>query len=337
MQSRGGRGERNDDDRLRYSIVRYFGLSESESDCGYCKQQRGPGETYGLWAYHLEPQHYQMMIDRNWRRCGHYVYRAVNEKICCPMYTIRCDAENFRPSRSQRRVLKNFNAYIRDDRKDRQKINRYSSKSNDIDESYRLLQAAEQWIETKSFDEEMLIENQNFEPIVSNRTNVSIQKDSHHCSERLSDGLTEESFRIIPENQNRTIKKESMKKKFRRRIRLEDKLMKREHCSREEARKILLERSKSKQPGTKTLEDYLDEISESKQKETKHSFRTRFVRFDSDSNETKLLMRESFDVYRKYQSKIHKESEDEISLKSYRRFLIDGPLEVSSSFSLFDE
>ncbi|KPM09231.1 arginyl-tRNA-protein transferase 1-like protein [Sarcoptes scabiei] len=119
-----------------------------------------------------------------------------------------------------------------------------------------------------------------------------------------------------------------MKKKFRRRIRLEDKLMKREHCSREEARKILLERSKSKQPGTKTLEDYLDEISESKQKETKHSFRTRFVRFDSDSNETKLLMRESFDVYRKYQSKIHKESEDEISLKSYRRFLIDGPLEV---------
>ncbi|KAL5965435.1 Arginyl-tRNA--protein transferase 1 [Taenia solium] len=37
-------------------------------------------------------------------RHGSHVYKTVNEKTCCPVFTIRCDTEHFRISKTQKRV-----------------------------------------------------------------------------------------------------------------------------------------------------------------------------------------------------------------------------------------
>ena len=45
-------------------------------------------------------------------RCGILVYKPNNRKTCCPAYTIRCDAMNFRISKSQKKVLRDINNFL---------------------------------------------------------------------------------------------------------------------------------------------------------------------------------------------------------------------------------
>ena len=39
------------------------------------------------------------------------------ERTCCPLYTIKCDAPSFKPSKSQKKVVKKFVHYILHDKK----------------------------------------------------------------------------------------------------------------------------------------------------------------------------------------------------------------------------
>ncbi|CAG2164796.1 unnamed protein product [Oppiella nova] len=57
-----------------------------------------------MWAHRLSNMNYQNLIDRNWRRSGKYCYKPVLERTCCPMYTIRCDAVNFKLRKSHKKV-----------------------------------------------------------------------------------------------------------------------------------------------------------------------------------------------------------------------------------------
>ena len=98
--------------------------------CGYCKtssnnsssgdaQGKGKGDgngkggsskkahtsaTFGLSAKCLLCEDYQALIDLGWRRSGTYLYRPINAETCCPCYTIRLQADQFQPSRSQRQL-----------------------------------------------------------------------------------------------------------------------------------------------------------------------------------------------------------------------------------------
>lgn len=57
-------------------------------------------------ATSLSVQDYQTMINAGWRRSGDYLYRPDISRSCCASYTIRLHAGSFRPSASQKRVLK---------------------------------------------------------------------------------------------------------------------------------------------------------------------------------------------------------------------------------------
>ncbi|RUP52027.1 hypothetical protein BC936DRAFT_143203 [Jimgerdemannia flammicorona] len=81
------------------------------SNCGYCKSG-DTSHTFGIWAHLLTCRDYQDLIDRGWRRSGHYVYKPNLRKSCCPQYTIRLDATQFKPSKSQRKIISKFNRYI---------------------------------------------------------------------------------------------------------------------------------------------------------------------------------------------------------------------------------
>ena len=48
-------------------------------------------------------------------RSGKYVYKPTMDKMCCPSYTIRCEALKFKPSKSQKKVLRKCTKYLMDD------------------------------------------------------------------------------------------------------------------------------------------------------------------------------------------------------------------------------
>lgn len=67
-----------------------------------------------MWAETLTVQDYQNLIDRGWRRSGKYCYKPIMDQICCPQYTIRCNALRFTLSKSQKKVIKKFNKFCVD-------------------------------------------------------------------------------------------------------------------------------------------------------------------------------------------------------------------------------
>lgn len=99
-----------------YSIIEYCGES-NDGKCGYCKKT-GRYNSHGFWAHTLNVNDYQALINRNWRRSGQYCYRPKNADTCCPMYTIKCDAMNFKLNKSHKKILKRMNKFLRDGIKD---------------------------------------------------------------------------------------------------------------------------------------------------------------------------------------------------------------------------
>ncbi|EIM88514.1 uncharacterized protein STEHIDRAFT_95770 [Stereum hirsutum FP-91666 SS1] len=89
-----------------------------QSTCGYCSPQGERSEeetsyhTAALTPIQLSCDVYQKMIDRGWRRSGEYCYKPDLKRSCCPQYTIRLDALEFKPSKSQRKLLNRWNKHI---------------------------------------------------------------------------------------------------------------------------------------------------------------------------------------------------------------------------------
>ncbi|KAI8141537.1 arginine-tRNA-protein transferase [Fennellomyces sp. T-0311] len=87
-------------------------IGRNNHSCGYCHSTEDTSYTYGMWAHSLTCEDYQSLIDRGWRRSGSYCYKPDLSKSCCPQYTIRLDAKEFKPTKSQRKVINKFNRYI---------------------------------------------------------------------------------------------------------------------------------------------------------------------------------------------------------------------------------
>ncbi|CAJ0592543.1 unnamed protein product [Cylicocyclus nassatus] len=122
---------------VKWSIIEYCGLTENSS-CGYCKNaghkaslgtesgivdpDEGDSVSFGVWAHSLSPDNYQALLDKGWRRSGKYIYKPTMEKTCCPQYTIRLDSTKFILSKSQRKVLRQMNEFLRNDVKPKVKV-----------------------------------------------------------------------------------------------------------------------------------------------------------------------------------------------------------------------
>ncbi|XP_032573095.1 arginyl-tRNA--protein transferase 1 isoform X2 [Drosophila sechellia] len=97
------------------SIVQYYGSQHSK--CGYCAGANC-SLSHGMHAYRLDCKDYQDLIDRGWRRCGHYCYKLRNQETCCPCYTIKCNGLEFKLSKSNKRILRRINRFLRDGKRD---------------------------------------------------------------------------------------------------------------------------------------------------------------------------------------------------------------------------
>ncbi|KAF9782811.1 arginine-tRNA-protein transferase [Thelephora terrestris] len=92
--------------------------SDLGTTCGYCSssgQRSAQASSFHdaeLVTSYLKCEGYQAMIDRGWRRCGTLCYRPDMKRTCCPQYTIKLDALEFRASASQRKLLNRWNRFV---------------------------------------------------------------------------------------------------------------------------------------------------------------------------------------------------------------------------------
>ncbi|KAH9940591.1 arginine-tRNA-protein transferase [Amylocystis lapponica] len=99
------------------SIIIPLPAGDAKSRCGYCERNE---KKSGLSRYHkavcqplrLTCTDYQRMIDRGWRRSGMGCYKPDLKRSCCAQYTIKLDALEFKPSRSQRQLMNRWNRFI---------------------------------------------------------------------------------------------------------------------------------------------------------------------------------------------------------------------------------
>jgi arginyl-tRNA---protein transferase len=60
----------------------------------------------------MRVDHYQELVDRGWRRSGTTYYKPDLVRSCCPHYTIRLKANDFRATKDQRSAINKLNNYI---------------------------------------------------------------------------------------------------------------------------------------------------------------------------------------------------------------------------------
>ncbi|KAM7534587.1 hypothetical protein Aperf_G00000115181 [Anoplocephala perfoliata] len=87
-----------------FSPVQLYGKSPG-GECGYCKGS-GDKSTWYISTHKLLVSDYKILMDSGWRRSGTLIYKPNNRETCCPSYTIRCDAKNFRITKAQRKILR---------------------------------------------------------------------------------------------------------------------------------------------------------------------------------------------------------------------------------------
>ncbi|KRX78870.1 Arginyl-tRNA--protein transferase 1 [Trichinella sp. T6] len=284
------------------SVVQYFGKNKSSS-CNYCSVPGSEKCCYGIWAYQLNVTHYQKMLDKGWRRSGHYCYKPIHEESCCTLHTIRCDALEFRPSRSQKRVMKRFERFLLTGEFKQPRCDSFQYK--DPSEEFFTV---ENVINDRTLDKGAecsirLIMND------CNRTPVLDSENTQVCTLKQVDGGQTSGFECGYSE------KKQKKAKFRRRQR---KLLKLKEKGIDPSTWI------KKQPPVKSLEDYIRFSDENKT--FKHCFYVKMIRSSPASSDFNDTFEESFEVFKKYQMAIHNDGICSWSERKYREFLCESPL-----------
>ncbi|KAJ1993608.1 Arginyl-tRNA--protein transferase 1 [Dimargaris cristalligena] len=96
---------------LQLSTV--YPMGWQNSPCGYCHQKESTNRWYTAHASQLSARDYQDLVNHNWRRSGHLLYRRDMLRSCCPTFTIRLNTHLFRPSRTNRKTVNKVNRYLR--------------------------------------------------------------------------------------------------------------------------------------------------------------------------------------------------------------------------------
>ncbi|XP_071954751.1 arginyl-tRNA--protein transferase 1-like isoform X2 [Antedon mediterranea] len=275
-----------------FSIVEYFAGNDG-SRCGYCGS-KDTNYSRGMWAHKMMTQDYQDLIDRGWRRSGKYVYKPSMEIMCCPAYTIRCQAVDFKLSKSQKKCLITVRKHLQTG------IKPGDSKKGDEED-------AESKNESKTKDETGSCTND-----VSSTSDASDHSKSTHVKRTK---LTRSGVGPDP---NKPLRK---KAKI---LRMEAKRHKQTHSA--ESSSLESQPTKNHQKSSnepKSLEDYL---SEETMMSTALNIKIKLIRTAPPSLEYQESFKESYELFRKYQMTIHKEPASDCTAHDFKRFLCESPL-----------
>uniref|UniRef100_A0A1I8MFA0 Arginyl-tRNA--protein transferase 1 n=1 Tax=Musca domestica TaxID=7370 RepID=A0A1I8MFA0_MUSDO len=300
---------------MDYTIVDYYGPQKSR--CGYCKgTQCSIGD--GMHAYIMTPRDYQDLIDRGWRRSGHYCYKQDNTKTCCPHYTIKCDVSEFKLSKSHKKIIKRVNRFLRDGKRDKNEEGQSMPQTNGNDaaeggdkdgcgirEEVQAPNVPLKDINLEQFakaNEEM----NGGKDVKEKSPNVDIQQKANKKS--AEDDTPNNSRKSDSDGTKPPCKKAKQ-------MRLERKMAK-------QAAKGLPAVIEKKPPKNqeKSLKDFLNEAKP----DDKHKLKIVLV-----PSSTNIYTDTTFALYCKYQLTIHNDKPDRLEPKKLQRFLYNSPLKLS--------
>jgi len=282
--------------------------------CGYCKQET-TRFTNGMWGHVLTTRDYQDLIDRGWRRCGHYCYKPINSKCCCPAYPIKCHALDFRISKSQKKVLRKFKNYIETGNKcnvGKIKV-KIDTENFEIPLETRKMEVTENLVPLDSIPKDHLLSlNQNnphdieTNQNVSSKNNVTKKKDTV-CAKPKTPATVKEGGQI------------------------KAKIMRRERWGQKQLAKGLSgELQTNRGTQAKRLEEWLTYKTDST-----HQFEIRIVLANPKHEAFQESFEESLSVYQKYQVSIHGDTIDKCDARNFKRFLCNNPLKQDGVYGAY--
>jgi len=311
--------------RQSLSIVEYF-AEHSGYRCGYCKQE-DTNFSHGMWGHTLTTQDYQDLIDRGWRRSGQYCYKPTMARTCCPLYTIKCDTVRFKPTKSQKKVMKRFVNYILHNKKSGGET---SAKEEDMEKDEEVL--VERDVEVKGMQVEKELGLQNLEGLEKLRGPKTDQVLESTLNENCNGDIDVDSSRESTPAPSKQCsqggqppkgmdpdKPKQGKAKIARREKWEKKV-----------KEGKVDPKKMQNP-EKTVEEFLNFNSSN----SIHTFTKRLVKADDSDPTFVNTFHESLLVYQKYQMAVHGDTEDKCNEKQFKRFLCSSPLQSESGEGSF--
>lgn len=296
-----------------HSLVEYIAEHESYR-CGYCKKP-DTNYSHGMWTHSLTVSDYQDLIDRGWRRSGKYCYKPTMDVTCCPMYTIRCRSQEFKPTKSQKKILKRVNKFlISNVSEPERKMSTCSNGSETFGEGFE--EGGELFVET-------MRDHQNI-----NLENLKTFNSLDMAGDAPQDKAAIQSKEVIEEKVESKAVQPNIKKdagpdptkapcKKAKQLRLERKLEK----QREKGIDVLPVNNTCKNK-EKQVEDFINELPD----DVKHKLELKLVRTTPPSPEWLATAKETHDVYVKYQTTIHNDSLSKCTEPKFKDFLVQSPL-----------
>ncbi|XP_075072399.1 arginyl-tRNA--protein transferase 1 isoform X3 [Mixophyes fleayi] len=312
------------------SILEYLG-GEEGNRCGYCKSDAG-NISQGMWAHSLTVQDYQDLIDRGWRRSGKYVYKPLMSETCCPQYTIRMVAPNFQPSKSHKKVLKKMQKFLQAgevphpkndgvtvEPMDSQADSPVSFKVSITDKpeisEEELKPLATELEETEKILGDKEMQSNTDSAIIENKADLLQTTKLKPTASTLTPGKGADASKPLC-RKAKDIRKERHLQKLR--------LQKTDQTLSTVEPDIIPTAPKPKPNSSKPLEEFLCVADP---ENAAHRLEVRLVRSSPPSPQFKATFQESYQVYKRYQTTIHKDPPDKPTISQFTRFLCDSPLE----------
>ncbi|KAK0053361.1 arginyl-tRNA--protein transferase 1-like isoform X1 [Biomphalaria pfeifferi] len=315
------------------TIVEYFSEHERYK-CGYCGS-KDTNYSHGMWAHQMTVQDYQDLIDRGWRRSGKYCYKPTMNVTCCPQYTIKCDAINFKLSKSHKKLVKRVNRYLITGRKsgmdDSPLIDRKQEGCRD--DPFKSVECS---LAEKAKPSTLVLpfggENKTEVDVQTSKSNTSSASESSSRNMLSSTSQSKESTSNKSSFSNMSTEKhiprpgigpDPNKPPCRK-----SKEIRAERRSKKEQQKgdYQIKAKKNKRIAEKSLEDLLSEPDHVEN--PAHKLELRLMRSNPPSAAFRSTLETSHSVYLKYQVTIHKDPPSKPGMSQYQRFLCDSPLMI---------
>ncbi|XP_046549414.1 LOW QUALITY PROTEIN: arginyl-tRNA--protein transferase 1-like [Haliotis rubra] len=319
------------------SIVEYLGDHERYR-CGYC----GSSDTnysHGMWAHSMTVQDYEDLINRGWRRSGKYCYKPTMKVTCCPHYTIKQDAPNFKITKSHKKVIKRVNKFLIYGIKKSDESDKVDDESEPSDT--HVGENLERLENILPSDLKLKADGVKLKTDLKGSVQRSVQREMslikvHHppwpaqanklSKEKAMDTEVKQPHQPQPGSGADPSRPPSRKAKDIRRERKLQKLSDKGVDAEAAAAAVQSKKLQRMDSEMKMLEDYLNEPEQAPS--VAHKLQIRLVRSSPKSEEFVSSFKAAHTVYSNYQMTIHKDPPGKPNQKQYTRFLVDSPLQT---------
>eukprot|EP00092_Neocalanus_flemingeri_P012501 GFUD01013474.1.p1 GENE.GFUD01013474.1~~GFUD01013474.1.p1 ORF type:complete len:485 (-),score=159.52 GFUD01013474.1:157-1611(-) len=273
------------------STISSLDLSISPTHCGYCGGQGSLSQ--GMWVERLTVSDYQALLDRGWRRSGRYVYKPCMSLTCCPLYTIRCKAGEYQPTKSQRKVVKRVQNFVKNGTKSKEdelataKTTKNEAASNNVGEVNKSLKRKEKELTEENGKETSNVEPSQFKRVEGQRKAKTLRREKY-LEKLIKSGKEEEleGEAAVPKNKPKHISALIPDQNF---FALNQKILQSETDS-------------------------------------AHKFELRLVKADLTDKHFMRSFHASYRVYRQYQTVVHNDKPQDCGIQTFAGFLCDSPL-----------